>query len=269
MAPPMTPRIQDLRANLVGRMPIQKEADRTKLAGEYITTVLIQYMTWQARLIRPRPRSVVIWPDVVSSPYFRAHQTAIERLQAEFEAGSDVNAALSSRVHSNVYAGDLPRKTEAMTQQEWIKKAWRGKDRMRVLIDVHHLHLGSRRPDGTVERTGPLLFNGITRDDAFFITIGDHDSFDDGSISKIIWDKFDAQVAASGGSVYLPSGGVTTAGTKITDTLAAIKVVKVLEEVDRQLEAQAAYGTKIRIEWEDIVILDAQGNEVQRIQGRL
>jgi hypothetical protein len=140
MAPNMSPRIADLRDNLVSRMPIRKAADQAKLAGEYITTVLIQYLTWQARLIRPRPRSVVIWPEVLASPHYAVHQADVERLKAEFETGTDVNAALSGQVRTNVYAGDLPRKTTAMTQEEWVKKAWKGKDRLRVLVDAHHLH---------------------------------------------------------------------------------------------------------------------------------
>ena len=90
MAPTMTPRITDLRDNLVSLMPIRKAADQAKLAGEYITTVPIQYLTWQARLIRPRPRSVVIWPEVLASPHYAVHQTDVERLRAEFEAGVDV-----------------------------------------------------------------------------------------------------------------------------------------------------------------------------------
>ena len=38
---------------------------------------------------------------------------------------------------------------------------WRGEDRARVVYDVHHLHMGSRKADGTVGRTGELLFVGI------------------------------------------------------------------------------------------------------------
>jgi hypothetical protein len=270
MAPTMSPRITDLRDNLVGRMPIRRAADQAKLAGEYITTVLIQYLTWQARLIRPRPRSVVIWPEVLTSPHYAVHQADVERLKAEFETGIDVNAALSSQVRTNVYAGDLPKKTVAMTQEEWVKKAWKGKDRMRVLVDAHHLHLGPRNSDGTVGRTGPLLFAGITPDQAFFLTIGDHDSFDDGRITKMMHDKLEAEVMASGGGVYMPpGGGVTLGGTKIEDTLRAINIVKTLERIDQKLDEQNAAGYAIRIDWDDILIADPQGNEIQRIKGKL
>jgi len=270
MAPNMSPRIAGLRDNLVSRMPIRKTADQAKLAGEYITTVLIHYLTWQARLIRPRPRSVVIWPEVLASPHYAVHQADVERLKAEFEAGMDVNAALSGQVRTNVYAGDLPRKTTAMTQEEWVKKAWKGKDRMRVLVDAHHLHLGPRQSDGTVGRTGPLLFAGVAPDQAFFLTIGNHDSFDDGSITKMMHDKLEAEAMATGGGVYMPpGGGVTLGGTKVVDTLRAIEIVKTLELVDQKLDEQNAAGYAIRIDWDDILIVDPQGKEFKRIKGKL
>lgn len=268
--PQMSTRIQDLRDNLVSRMPIQKAADEAKLSDEYITTVLIQYMTWQARLIRPRPRTVVVWPEVYSSAYYPAHQADIARLKRELEMGDDVNAALSNQVRSNVYAGDLPQKTSTMSEQEWVKKLWRGKDRIRVLVGAHHLHLGARQADGTVARTGPLLFVGVTHDDVFFLTIGDHDSFDDGSVTKLMWDKFEAKIATDGGGIHLPlSGGVTMGGTKVVDTFAAINIVKKLEHIDKQLDEQGAVDVKIRFDWEDIVLIDGQGAEIQRIKGRL
>ena len=270
MAPTMTPRIIDLRDNLVSLMPIRKAADQAKLAGEYITTVLIQYLTWQARLIRPRPRSVVIWPEVLASLHYAVHQADVERLTAEFEAGTDVNAALSDQVRTNVYAGDLPKKTTAMTQQEWVRKAWKGKDRMRVLVDAHHLHLGPRKSDGTVGRTAPLLFAGITPDQAFFLTIGDHDSFDDGSITKMMHDKLEAEAMAGGGGVYMPSGGGVTLGrTKVVDTLRAIGIVKTLNLIDQKLDEQNAVNYTIRIDWDDILVVDPQGSEFQRIKGKL
>jgi len=210
--PPMTARIQDLRDELVRNMLIQKAADRAKLAGEYITTVLIQYLTFKARMVRVRPRTVVIWPEVAASPHYAVHKVDVERLKAEFEAGTDMNAALSSLVRRNVYAGDLPTKTAGMTNEDWVKKAWRGKDR-----------LGARQADGSVARSGLLLFVGIAPDQAFFLALGDHDGFDDGTISKMMWDALEAGATAAGGGAYLPpGGGVTLGGTKGSDTLEAI-----------------------------------------------
>ena len=100
--------------------------------------------------------------------------------------------------------------------------------------------------DGTVRcKTGPLLFAGITSDQAFFLTIGDHDSFDDGSITKMMHDKLDAEAAASGGGVYMPpGGGVASDGTKVVDTLRAIGIVKTLDPSTRIWTSRMLLATR-------------------------
>lgn len=268
--PQMSPRIQSLCNDLVKIMPIQKAADRAALARKHITDLLIQYLTYKARMIRARPRSVVVWPGVSNSPHYAAHEADLARLKAEFEAGDDMNAALSSAIRRNVYAGEIPQRTSDMTNHDWVKKAWKGKDRIRVLFDVHHLHLGARLPDGSVARTGPLLFVGVAPDQVFFLTLGDHDSFDDGTISSIMWDALEAQAQADGGGIYMPpGGGVTMGGTKVTDTLKAIKIVKLLEDLDRQIDEKGAADTILCLDGDDIVLKDGQGNETNRFKDQL
>ena len=228
MQPPETlsPRLQALKDELVRSIPIQKAADRTTLASKALTDVVIQYLTWRARLIRQRPRAVVVWPDVTNSPHYPAYKEAIERIKAGLEAGRNMNAYLSHQARRNAYAGDIPKKTAAITQEEWVKKAWKGKDRVRVTVDAHHLHMGTENPDGTVDRTDPLLFVGVGPDQAFFLTIGDHKSFDDGTVSKLMHDKLDADLAHMGGGAALAGPGITLGGTQVNDTLKAIKLVK-------------------------------------------
>ncbi|MBY3389200.1 hypothetical protein [Rhizobium laguerreae] len=268
--PHMSPRIQDLRDYLVRNMPIQKAADRATLGGKYITTVLIHYLTYKARMIRARPRTVVIWPSVENSKHYAAHEADVARLKAEFEAGVDMNAALSSAIRRSVYAGELPQRTREMTNEDWVKKAWRGKDRIRVLFDVHHLHLGPRQQDGSVGRTGPLLFVGVAPEQVFFLTLGDHDSFDDGTISSIVWDALEARAQADGGGIYMPpGGGVTLGGTKTTDTFKAINIVKALEHLDRQIDELGAVDTVIRFDGDDIILKDGQDNETDRFKDQL
>lgn len=269
MAPTMSVRITELRDYLAGIMPVSKAANKAQLGSLYITDVMIQYLTWQARLIRQRPRMVVIWPEVMISQHYAAHAADIARLKAEFEAGADMNPALSNQVRSNVYAGNLPTKTKEMTQDEWVKKAWAGKDRMRVLVDVHHLHLGARKPDGSVERSGPLLFVGVTKNEVFFLALGDHDSFTDGSISGLMHQKLEARLAGAGPS--LPGGlGVTLGGTQVKDTLSSITLVRQIEGADKALDQQGAGpGYKIRMDYDDVVILDPAGAEIRRYPGRL
>lgn len=269
----LSPRLQALKDELVRTIPIRKTGDRTTLESKPLTDVIIQWLTWKARMIRPRPRTVVIWPEVTNSPHYATYKSAIERIKADLEAGKDMNAHLSNQVHTHAYAGDVPRKTAAMTQEEWVKKAWKGKDRVRVTVDAHHLHLGEVKPDGSIGRTGPLLFVGITPDHAFLLTIGDHDSFDDGTVSKLMYEKLDAKIAQAGGGFGLGGPGVTLGGTQTNDTFKAIDIVKKLKEIDAGLDREGyrdASQRSFKLEYDGIVVVDpSTGAEIARYPGTL
>lgn len=268
----LTPRVADLKANLVAQQPIKKPADRVTLAGKRVGEILIQHLTWKARLVKPRPRDVVLWPEVTNSPYHPQYAAAIATIEADFKAGADMNPYLSNLVRSHTYAGDLPLRG-TMTNDEWIKKSWNGKDRIRVTVDTHHLHLGGRQVDGTVGRSGPLLFAGITPETAFLITIGDHHSFTDGSISSLMYQKLDAQLAAQGGGVAIAGPMVTLGGGQVKDTMRSIEMMKLIYALDKRLEEEGHAGTAtrtIRVDWDDILVLDAVTcHELERIPGKL
>lgn len=266
-----SPRVADLKADLVAQQPIKKAADRTTLAGKRVGEVMIQYLTWKARLIRPRPRDVVVWPSVRSSAHHAQYAAAIGQIEADFKAGADMNSYLSRLVSSHTYAGDLPQ--GPMTNADWVKKRWAGKDRIRVTVDTHHLHLGGRQPDGTVGRSGPLLFAGITQKTAFLLTIGDHASFNDGSISALMYEALDTQLEAQGGGIGMGGPMVTTGGSQVKDTMRSIELMKQIYEIDKRLDGEGHADTatrKIRMDWDDIVVIDpATATEVARIPGRL
>lgn len=270
----LTPRLAKLKDDLIQTMPIKKAADRATLASKSLGEVVVQYLTYRARLIRRRPRTVVIWPEVMNSPHYPAHKQAVERIAASLKAGDDMNAYLSNQVRTNVYAGNLPTSSAGMSNEEWVRKAWRGKDRVRVTVDTHHLHLGALNADGTVGRTGPLLFAGITTTQAFLLTIGDHDSFNDGSISGLMYDKLEARVQQAGGGLVLPPGlGVTLAGTQVKDTFRGIDIVKTIRATDARLTSEGypdVSQREIHLDWDDIVVVDAtNGLEVSRETGKL
>jgi hypothetical protein len=160
-----------------------------------------------------------------------------------------------------------------MTNEEWVKKAWKGKDRVRVTVDTHHLHLGEVNPDGTVGRSGPLLFAGITQDAAFLLTIGDHNGFDDGTVSKLMHDKLDADLARAGGGVAIAGPGVTLGGTQIKDTFKSIDIVKKLRQIDTDLDRQGYSGVSersLKLDWDDILVVEtATGNVLAKYPGAL
>lgn len=267
----LSPRLQALKDDLVQRMPIKKAADRATLASKNLGEVIIEYLTWQARLIRPRRRSVIIWPEVTNSPHYPAYKNAIARIKSSFERGVDMNAYLSNQAHNNAYAANLPTNGANMNQTDWVKKAWKGKDRVRIAVDTHHLHLGEVGTDGKVKRTGPLLFVGITHDTAFLLTVGDHGSFDNGTVSKLMHDKLDADLVRAGGGAALAGPGITLSGTQVKDTFKSINIVKELRRIDADLNSQncSALDRLLRLDWDDILVIGPGGTEVARYPGAL
>ena len=195
----LSPRLAGLKTDLVASIPTRCQTAAADLAAKPLSEVIIRKLSWQARLVRPRPRNVVIWPEAIASSRYPADAAEIANIEAAFRAGDDMNPYLSSQVRTHAYAADLPPPPAALTNVEWVTRNWRGKDRMRVTLDARHMHLGGKEGNGDVARPGPLLFAGITPDQAFFLTIGDHDSFDDGAVSGVMHDGLDAQLAGQGG----------------------------------------------------------------------
>lgn len=270
----LSPRLEQLRSGLVQRIPCETRAARQELKSKQLTDVLITYLTWQARLIRPRPRDVVIWPEVVNSLHYALYEGPIADIQRELETGQDVNDRLSELANKRTYSGSPPRPA-SMSQEQWLKDFWRDKDRARVTLDAHHLHMGQRNPQGKVGRTGHLLFVGIMTDTAVFLTIGDHKSFNDGTLSTLMTTHLNATAVGSvpAGGALLAGPGITTGGTQIKDTFGAIDLVRKLKTVDNELTEAGLPNTaqkEIHLDFDDILVIDiAIGAEEQRISGHL
>lgn len=269
----LSPKLVDLKADLVARIPKRSQIAQADLESKSLSEVIIRYLSWQARLIRPRPREIVIWPEVEASNHHEAYADEIANIAEGFRTGDDMNPYLSTQVRTHAYAADLPPPTTQLTNEEWVKRSWRGKDRMRVTVDAHHLHLGGRQADGTVARSGPLLFAGITPERAFFLTIGDHTSFDDGAVSGIMHDRLDAFLASQGGGVMLGGPMVTLGGTQVQDVLRADRIMMTLRKLDETLTNHAdpdVNACVIRIDWDDIVARnETSEHEVTRMRGQL
>ena len=268
MAPvPLSPRLERLRIAVANTIPCDKQADRDALLDQPITTLVINYLTWRARLIRVRQRSVTIWPEVIASPHYSVYAAAITEIATEFEDGLDINPRLSNQTRWKGFKAQTTPPTN-LTSDERMRWGWRGKDRARVLYDVHHLHMGSRSL-GVAGRTGELLFVGVLPERALFLTIGDHASFDDGTISRLM-DSYAENTSLQEG-FYIAGPGVTTAGTQISDTFKAIKIVNELEQLDLQLSANDVTDEQgdFALDYDDIVIKNETGAETHRFKGRL
>ena len=105
---------------------------------------------------------------------FEAHRKAIYDLAEKIEAGQDLTPFLSDRVHRYGYVG-----LKTRTGKKRRGPEWEDKDYALNAYETHHLHLDTK---GTEE----LLYVRFSRDGAFFVMLGNHDSFDDGTLAQAV-----------------------------------------------------------------------------------
>ncbi len=128
--------------------------------------LLYHYVNWADRYIPPRPRRVVTWDGFLRHGSAKQHWDTVLALVRKVEAGDDLKPFLSDRVDRFGYAGQHRNK-------------WHDKDYALNAYDTHHLHL---EPSGTTE----LLYVSFSRDEVFLVMVGDHRSFDDGTLGQAI-----------------------------------------------------------------------------------
>lgn len=81
-------------------------------------------------------------------------------------------------------------------------------------------------------------------------------SFDDGTVSDIMHDRFDAFLASQGGGAMLGGPMVTLGGTQVQDVMRADRITKTVHKLDEALTNHAQPDVNacvIRIDWDDNV----------------
>ena len=140
------------------------------------------YMNWQDRFIPPRPREVGFWNGFWRHGLGNDLIPAALRLQRRIAAGEDLTPFLSRDIKRYGYV--RPR-TDNNGKRRGID--WGDKDYALNAYDVHHLHLGEpRKAGGQVKRTDELMYALFSRHHAMILMVGDHRSFDDGTLAQAI-----------------------------------------------------------------------------------
>jgi hypothetical protein len=171
------PRIAALRKTLLSRIPCTPEA-RGELEVEDLRGLIVHYLNYASRFVPPRPRKVIYADGFWTS---QAQKLIVEVLaiEREIEAGGELTARLSSKLKAEGY---IARKTAPVARPS----KWGGKDFALNAFGVHHLHVGARNEKGDVKPANPLLYVLFFRDCAVFLMVGDHKSFDDGSLAETV-----------------------------------------------------------------------------------
>ncbi len=177
----LPPRLNALRAKLLGQIPAMSGSQQ-KLSALTLSQAMDVYIAWASRFIKPRRRVVAY------APGFWRNEAAIERggdllsLEAVVRAGGDLTPYLSSRVFTDGYSA--PRQANNRKKLDWS-----GKDFALNAYGIHHLHFipSSGKTRGAEPgRHGHLLYVDFQRHEATFLMVGDHKSFDDGTLHNAV-----------------------------------------------------------------------------------
>lgn len=175
----LPPRVEGLRRALTEGIPIvgDQRQGRAELSGMPLGDLLTIYINWMARLPQQRPRSVRFakgfW--TATAERMRPAVTALENVVSRGEA---LTPFLSDRAAAEGYAPKCGRKRRGIP--------WADKDFALNVWGAHHLHLGSPGAGDRVQRSSDLLYVRFSRDDALFLHVGNHKSFDNGSLEAAI-----------------------------------------------------------------------------------
>jgi hypothetical protein len=157
-------------------------ADDTALQVMSPADLLVLWLNWHSRFIPLRPREVSIsWEFAANAlRWDPTYRPALDHILDALKTGGDVNPHLSEDVLIG-YEGSVRRAKRKRPDLDLLLNDW----------NVHHLHL-SLAPyrKGLFERTGPLLFVMVGREQASILDIFPHGSFSRDRIAHIMIDNW-------------------------------------------------------------------------------
>ena len=169
-------RVAGLREQVIGLIPRWPTDEHTLslLRRMSMNDLLSTYVNWVDRLIPPRKRRAMVWDGFYARNDPARFAAEINEIVVAIEDGRDLYPYLSSRVRTH---GFVPRPSK----RKGIN--WGDKDMALNGHDVHHLHLVPANDNG--KRSGSskeLLYVGVSREEILLLMLGDHKSFDDGTL---------------------------------------------------------------------------------------
>lgn len=214
--------------------------------------LLIVYYNWMSRQIKPQPRHVRKSKAFEQNPLVTARASDLAQIIGEIERGNDLKRYLSRGVDIAAGVPGKQRRDLDLMLNDW---------------GVHHLHISTQLdPDGYVKRDGPLLFAIFRPLAAYLIDLMSHKDWARGHVLHVLATEWpdegiiheqrglraekhtDEERAAlrknhvntlfeHDGKAFLPSGGLTPAGTAIMATMAVDKLLGDIEYFEEQFIA--------------------------------
>lgn len=173
-------RVADLREWMIARIPCVPSNHETisQLYGMSFNKLARLYINWIDRFISTHPRTPMAWNGFWSRNNPRRYADELNAIIEKIRNGADLRPYLSNKVDTH---GFVPRSE--------IRRGvnWEDKDMALNAYDVHHMHL--LPADGKGKRGGDskeLLYVGVTRKEVLLLMLGDHKSFDDGTLAQAV-----------------------------------------------------------------------------------
>jgi hypothetical protein len=253
---------QDIRDHVLSVLPYDRTdfALVTELKGKSARELLIIYKNWLDRLIPAHPRIVHQSAAVQASPlrHDAKYKQPLEDIIEKVEKGLVLTPHLSRRImhgYESHAAGNV--ELDKRKDLDLLVNDWR----------VHHLHLSIQvENDGFVKRTGPLLFGVFMPRDAYLIDIVEHGGWTRAHVletlikewpnsgivhevkgavglsgqltdgeRKVLRNKAISAFFELDGKVYMPAGGLSTAGTSIAAAISADLVLRTIRSFQHEL----------------------------------
>ena len=187
------PRLMRLRDELTAAVPCWPNTAevRAELERYELNALLVIYTNWADRRIRPDKREVVYARDW-DGPRAATNKLQVLKLAEKVEQGVDLTPHLSKEIFTHGYVPMRP-------PRQVKGPEWGDKDFALNAYDIHHVHLGRPNDKGhKVTHGKDLLYACFERAKVTFLFVGDHKSFDDGTVARA------AAAWRGGGRVHTP-----------------------------------------------------------------
>lgn len=192
------PRLKEFQSWLADEIPCTEKEARAELHSFPLPSLLIHYLNWRDRIVPVRPRTVTTWDRFLVDKRTSNHWAAVNAHVERIVAGEDLTPYLSQDIARSGYV----RSRASKGKRPGVE--WGDKDYALNACGFHHLHLSDViLSSGWARRTKELLYASFDRSSVFFLMVGDHKSFDDGTLAQAV-----AEMRAGSRSSIL--GGAST-----------------------------------------------------------
>ena len=175
------PRLKEFHSWITHEIPCEATEARAELQSFPLPSLLIHYLNWRDRIVPVRPRTVTTWDKFLGDKRTSDNWSAVSVHGARIAAGEDLTPYLSQDIARLGYV----RSRAGSKKRPGVE--WGDKDYALNAYGYHHLHLSDTiLSSGWARRTKQLLYVLFDREAAFFLMVGDHKSFDDGTLAQAV-----------------------------------------------------------------------------------